>query len=218
MYVRDCKNSSRRYARLCHRVESGVLGRNPEEIRRVVLTTRKGDDNSWPTMCKHLKLLKNQLKYKSIDMEYIFAPHVSDESGLLHLDGLMWERSGSLMVSELQVMWNNIHGAIIVYYKEFKEPGKLGNLVRYIVSHMFKDYEKIIGFKGRVLVSRGWMPVGWQEVDKILTQHALESLAYLGDVAWIVKNDMYRRWLNGERLMFRHNGRFVTLKRTEVKK
>jgi len=215
-YFSTAENSKRRFARLCNRVESGVLGRNPDEFYRVVLTTREGDDNSWPTMVKHLKLLRQQLQYKGIPFEYIFAPHISDIKGLLHLDGLVWERSGALNVLQLQVLWLNIHGANQVMYKHLSRPELLEALVRYIVSHMFKDYDKIIEFKGRALVSKGWMPEGWQDVRSALVRRAVDKTPILGRGAWVLMNNMYRRWLCGERIVVEVEGVRVAFQRKDV--
>jgi hypothetical protein len=211
-YQRTADNRSRRFARCCNRVESGIIGRDSKEFYRCVLTTRLGNANDWPTMQYDLKKLKAQLSYKGVIIEYVFLPHVSDKNKLLHLDGIIRLRSGSLSLFELQVMWCDIHGATEVEF----EPLRLATeqqLVHYIVNHMFKDYEKIVGFKGRMLISKGWMPKGWMVIDKLLTKRALDAVLRLGPVAWDIKRETFLGWLNGETVMFRYDGIWHQFKR-----
>jgi hypothetical protein len=146
-------------------------------------------------MQKHLRKLIQQLSYRSVVLEYIFMPHVSAQNSLLHLDGIVWLRSGALSLFELQVLWAGVHGATQV---DFKPVVSLEAVQRYAVSHMFKDYDKVIGFKGRMLVSKGWMPKGWLALDKLLTSRALNRLYDMGPAVWDLKKDLYRRWLLGE--------------------
>jgi hypothetical protein len=211
-YQRSADNRSRRFARCCHRVESGILGRDSKQFYRCVLTTRLGNANDWGTMQYDLKKLKMQLGYKGVKIEYVFLPHISDKNELLHLDGMIWLRSGSLSLFELQVMWCDIHGATEVEF----EPLRLATeeqLIHYIVNHMFKDYDKIVGFKGRMLISKGWMPKGWLAVDKLLTKRALDTVYKLGPVAWDIKRETYMGWLRGETILFRYDGIWQKIKR-----
>lgn len=202
---------SRRFARACHRVMSGVTGRDIKRFYKVVLTTRGGDNGTWPTMCKHLKLLIMKLRYRGIVLEYCFAPHVT-KSGLLHLDGIVFIRRGELSLFELQVMWGELHGATQV---NFKRVVRSDRVKQYMVGHMLKDYDKVmeLGFKGRMLISRGWMPVGWLRVDKVLCRSALDKVGQLGRAAWVLKNDAYERWLNYEVVTIKEEGRLITIQR-----
>jgi hypothetical protein len=211
-YERISDNRSRRFARCCHRVESGIIGRDSRQFYRCVLTTRLGDENDWGTMQYDLKKLKAQLVYKGVEIEYVFLPHISDKNGLLHLDGIIRLRSGSLSLFELQVMWSNVHGATEVEFKPLKLETRV-ELVRYIVLHMFKDYDKVIGFKGRMLISKGWMPKGWLALDKLLTRRALDVLFKFGPVVWDIKRETFNGWLKGETIMFRYDGIWQKFKR-----
>jgi len=211
-YLRVGDNRSRRYARCCHRVESGLIGRDITKFYRTVLTTRLGDANDWATMQKHLKLLKMQLVYRGVVIEYVFLPHVSDKNGLLHLDGVIWVKKGNVSIFELQVLWSNIHGATEVAFELVRVLTEK-QLIHYVVSHMFKDYDKVVGFKGRMLISKGWMPQGWLALDKILTQKALNEVYQLGPIVWDIKRELFRGYLNGETIMFRHDGIWYKFKR-----
>ena len=191
-YFRQSQNRGRRFARCMNRVVSGVLGRDSSKFYRLVLTTREGTANDWATINKDLKKMVQQLRYKGIKVEYVLLPHVTDKKQLLHLDGVMWLRGGNVSLFEIQVMWVNLHGATEV---KFSPLARIGALAKYVVSHMFKDYDKIVGFKGRLLISKGWMPKGWQEVDKLLTRMALDRISRMGKGVWDIKRDMYRRWL-----------------------
>jgi hypothetical protein len=196
-YERCSDNRARRYARACNRVLSGIIGRDASQFYRCVLTTRLGDANDWSTMQKHLRKLIQQLGYRGVVAEYVFLPHIAPMNKLLHLDGLVRIKSGSVSKFELQVLWAGIHGATQVEFTPLRVMTE-EQLVHYITSHMFKDYDEIVGFKGRMLVSKGWMPKGWLALDKMLTSSALNRLYDMGPAVWDLKKDLYRRWLLGE--------------------
>ena len=209
MFVEGANNRGRRFARACHRVMSGVLGRDIGLFYKVVLTTRKGGDNTWKGMCKDLKVLVSKLRYRGIVLEYCFAPHVT-KSGLVHLDGIVFIRKGELSLFELQVMWGEIHGATQVNFERIVSAERVK---RYMIGHMFKDYDKIIGFKGRMLVSKGWMPIGWLLIDKALCRSALDKVHRLGKGAWVLKNEAYERWLNFEIVIISREGQLIRVQR-----
>jgi hypothetical protein len=161
-------------------------------------------------MQKDLRKLKQQLAYKGVEIEYVFLPHVSAKNALLHLDGVVWVKSGSVSLFEIQVMWSNIHGATEVVFGLVESPEKV---MRYIILHMFKDYDKVIGFKGRMLISKGWMPKGWLAFDKLLTRRALDTLFRFGPIVWDVKRETFNGWLKGEAILFRYDGIWQKFKR-----
>jgi len=188
--------SVRRFARVCNRFRSGVVGRDFGKFRRCVLTTRVGDDNGYSKLRKDLGKLVKQLRYKGVMVEYIFCPHITG-AGMLHLDGFMYLKKGDVELMEIQILWSNIHGAQQVV---FKKPASFVDVMKYATGHMEKDWEKLLasGFRGRVLISQGWLPKGALRVQKWLVRMALNSLYELGEGVWDLKDNLYERWLNYE--------------------
>lgn len=200
---------SRRYARACHRVMTGVLGRDITKFFRCVLTTKAGCRNTWPEMCKDLKALCSRLRYRGVVLEYCFCPHVT-KSGLLHLDGIVFIPVGSVTLFELQVLWAEIRGASQVDFKPVKSAERVK---KYMVGHMVKDAERVTDYKGRMLISKGWLPKDWNIVNKALTAMAINKAPKLGDSVWSLKNSAYERWLNYEVVTIRVFGALIRVKR-----
>lgn len=187
-----------------------MLGRKLSSIYRVVLTTREGDDNTWSTMCKHLKAVVQQIRCKGVGFEYIFMPHVSEQRSLLHLDGLVYIWSNSISAFELEVLWSGVHGATEVTFGSVRS---WAAVKRYTVSHMFKDYDLIANFAGRIPMSKRWLPGGYVWVDRMLTQWALERLPSWGVDVWLAKHSFIESWLRGEKIAISFGRKLITLQR-----
>lgn len=211
VYRRQSSSAKRRYARACDRVLSGVLGRDVEKVKEITLTTRYGEDNSWVRMRKDVGKLVRELRKRGVEMEYCLAPELSPGRGLMHVHGVVYLRKGDVSLFEVQVLWAEVHGATQV---SFKAPGSVEKVKKYMVSHMFKAYDQVDWFGGRMLVSRGWMPEGWQFVSKVLNGWAVErDRPEDGRAIWDARNEMYRRWLWREKIVVRVGGAWFILLR-----
>jgi hypothetical protein len=197
MYLRDSDNRKRRWAKGMNRVQSGIWGKDMMLFRSITLTTVGGQDNTWVRMSKDVKLLIKRIRDRGVVVEYVLSPELSPGKGLLHVHGLLRFDKGEISLVDLGVLWEDIHGAVQV---DLKRVHKFEALTKYIVKHMLKDYPEAIGFKGRLLISRGWMPAGWQVARKFLVRWALERLGGFMPV-WPIMNEMYRRWCAGESVM-----------------
>jgi len=115
--------------------------------------------------------------------------------------------------------WGAIHGAPVVWVQDIYS---FEGLMLYNVKHALKNYVNLEFGYLRMLKSKGWLPVGWKQVVKLLVKWALEHRAkfnaedvenYLEwadyedgqrfldsyvPMAWEVMNDYLWRWCNDE--------------------
>lgn len=198
VYFSSASAEARRYARGINRVMSGIWGRELSKFRECTLTTREGDDNTWYRMRKDIAKLIARLKTRGIVVEYCFSPEVSPKSGLLHVHGFIYMRKGSIELYELQALWKDIHGASQVTMKEARSHKAV---CKYMVKHMLKEYVEDIGFKGKLLLSRKWLPLGWKQVREHLVKWAMDRVYSFGEGIWAIMNKMYEDWCKGETIM-----------------
>jgi len=105
--------------------------------------------------------------------------------------------------------WGKIHGAPVVWVQDIYSAE---GLLKYNVKHALKNYATLEFGNMRILKSKGWLPIGWREVTKVLVNWALEHGAkwdydnefldeYQGEYvafAWDVMKEYIYQWCNDE--------------------
>lgn len=200
----------RRYARAKQTFELGIWGYPMKLIKGVELTTRLGYRNEWGFMKQDNQNLRKKLRVDGILAEDCFVPEISPKNRLLHLHGfyrLVVPMQAVQLHEILSELWDNIHGAPVVWVQDIYSAK---GLMIYNVKHALKNY--IQPESMRMLKSKGWLPVGWKEVLKVLVRWALEHGAkwtydkdYLDDFqgeyvafAWDILKEYVFRWCNDE--------------------
>lgn len=158
------QKEKRKYAKAMRRVEFGIWGRKISLFRTITLTTREGDDNSAKRFGKDVRTLIRWFRKLGYEVEYCGVYEFTPRKHLLHWHGLLRIKGGYFPITrrELGDKWNEIHHAFVV---EMKKVNNKKWLSKYINKHMVKDYLNAEGeIRNKFMVSKGWMPVGWQEL------------------------------------------------------
>ncbi len=188
-------SEKRRYARAISAVRAGVLCHRWQGLRTFELTTRAGDDNSWETFKVHFRKLVRELRRLDMPIEYCGAPELSPQRGLLHLHGIMV--GGFIPHGKLSELWGKIHNAPIVYIRDVRG---VHGIIEYIVKHTVKQY--VDGGRGRLLISKGWLPKGWELVQKLLVKRGLMYEGVMGKKIWADNRERYEKWCGGHKIAF----------------
>lgn len=206
----------RRYARAITAFNLGVWGHDLNLIKGVELTTHGEHHNTWADMKQDNQNLRKKLRTEGIISEDCFAGEISPKSHLLHLHGfyrLMKPLSSAELHSLLKEYWGRIHGAPVVWVQDIYS---YEGLAKYNVKHALKNYHTLRHSKMRLLKSKGWLPLGWKQAQRMMVLWALEhgakwtpadDFTYYGcegeyvPFAWEIMRDYLWRWCNSEALI-----------------
>jgi hypothetical protein len=173
------RKMSKKYAICKRKFELGIWGHDLNLLKGVYLTTwseakqSKGkfvgqSKNNYRFLREDMREMKRQLLDEGLVYESCFCPEYSPKSHLLHTHGFMrFEkiiRSAELH-GVISRVWGKVHDSPVVYVKDIYS---VKQAVEYDLKDAVKNYVQAESFGGRVLCSRGWLPSGWKEVQKIL--------------------------------------------------
>jgi len=218
---RDLSNAERRkYAVAYRRLNLGIWGYPVSTLRAVHLTTRAGDDNSPSVFAADLRKLVNSFRRDGYVLDYNGALEFSPERHLLHWHGIFRIKGGyfikpmiswddrKLVLRELGVRWNKIHGAFRV---DIAPVGSKRDLEVYILKHIIKEYigvdEEI---RNKFLFSKGWMREGWKKVEDLAKLWVLGGSEADGGVSamlmnkamWNKVNEVVQSWTEKRTVTF----------------
>jgi hypothetical protein len=238
----------KKYAKSSRVVEMGMWTcKNIDCILAVTLTTglhsvvtqrkNKGESkNKWKYVRKDLSQLILKLRKLGYACEYCFCCEVSPINSLLHLHGFIrFEKPVNCaeFLPLLSKLWGMIHDSPIV---DAKELWNMKGAMKYDLKHMLKNYVNSESYLPtmRLLVSKGWLPKGWKEVQKYLVRRALSVRdfdidedgfivggKYNGEYSggyimtkefvfekWKVMENELRRWCEGETIEVKYEGKW----------
>ena len=206
----------RRYAKAKQAFELGIWGHDLNLVKGVELTTKGDYRNNWEDMKQDNRNLRKKLRVEGIISEDCFCAEVSPKSRLLHLHGFyrLTEPMRSVQLhSILSDYWERIHGARVVWVQDIYS---YQGLAKYNVKHALKNYFSFEFGNMRLLKSKGWLPLGWKQTQKVLVKWALEHGArwtpeddfedygcaseYV-PYAWEIMKNYLWRWCNDEALI-----------------
>jgi hypothetical protein len=171
---------SRKYAMGVRKFELGIwCCKDLNLIKAVYLTTwseakqtqgkHKGESkNSRNYFMQDLRELKRRLIAEGIVYESCFCLEDSSKSNLIHAHGfmrLLKTISSADLHNIISRIWGDVHDSPIVWVKDVYA---VENVVKYILKDAVKNYVSAGRSGGRLLCSKGWLPLGWKEVQKIL--------------------------------------------------
>jgi hypothetical protein len=211
----------RKYAMAYRRLNLGTWGYAVSTLRAVHLTTKAGNDNTPVVFAKDLRKLVDSFRCDGYDLQYNGALEFSPEHHLLHWHGIFRVKGGffikpmiswddrKLVLRELGIRWNKIHGAFRV---EIAPVGSRRDLEAYILKHIIKEYIGVDeDIRNKFLFSRGWMRLGWKMVEDLAKQWVLggsepdgglDSL-YMDKSRWDKVNEVVRAWAERKTILFR---------------
>jgi len=234
-------NEKRRYAKAKRCFELGIWGRDLALIKGVELTTRLGHRNNWLELKQDNKDLRKKLRKEGWFEADCFCAEVSAKNHLLHLHGfyrLNYYMEAAEVHRLLSDYWDAIHGAPVVWVQDIYS---FKGLMMYNVKHALKNYVNLEFGYLRMLKSKGWLPLGWKPMLKVLVKWALEHRAkfnaeevenYLEEadyedgvefldsyvpMAWEVMNDYIWRWCHDEIIMLDFKGYGVTIEGDKIR-
>jgi hypothetical protein len=204
-------NEKVKYAMAMRRFNLGIWGYPTSVFRKVVLTTREGNDNTTKVFTRDLRKLIGGIRGDGYELEYNGGFELTPDKGLLHWHGLLRVKGGFLKLydgpvlsgvvdyidkdgrpssphsranrRELGDRWNKIHGAFVVLMESI-DTGE--QLKEYILKDIMKEYLSVeyIGedfTRNKFVFSRGWMREGWKEVEALAKTWVLGGL----DTGWM---------------------------------
>lgn len=201
------------YAKAKRTFELGLWGHPLNLIKGVELTTKGDCKNNWKDMKQDNENLRKKLRREGIISEDCFCAEVSPKHRLLHLHGFYRLRepmSAVQLHSKLSKYWEAIHGARVVWVQDIYSAE---GLMKYNVKHALKNYSNMEFGNMRLLKSKGWLPLGWKAVLRVLVKWALAHGAqwdfetdnmenyHLQDYipyGWEVMRELLWRWCNDE--------------------
>lgn len=212
-------SEKRRYAKAKQAFELGLWGQRLDLVKGVEFTTamnyrdKNGNGhNDWGSMRQDNKNLRKKLRVEGLLAEDCFCGEISRKNHLIHLHGFYRLKKPMAAVrlhSMLSPYWAGIHGAPVVWVQDIYS---VEGLMKYNVKHALKNYRSLEFGNMRLLKSKGWLPLGWKAVTKVLVKWALEHGAkweydnelledFQGDYvafAWDVMKEYLYRWCSNE--------------------
>lgn len=221
----------KKYAVINGKMEAGIWGQDLNCVKDVELTTRAGHRDTWEDMLHDNQQLKYLLrKREDIYYESIFSSEVTPLArayvakggvekrtvgGLIHLHGFAKLDKPMKAVdlhSILSPLWKHCHGAPVVWVKDLYN---FEGAKKYNIKHAVKDAYVAGQFGRRLLMSRGWLPVGYRAFMKLMVRWYLQHRYDIEEGSYIpfsygsysleyvpyareVLNDYIWRWCNGE--------------------
>lgn len=195
-------NLARKMARGHSRVMGGFYGRDLRDIKKVVLTTAKGNRNEWKMVAKDFKKFIKVLRKKFNDLEYIGSPSLTPKSNLWHIHCFVYSKSYIPQLC-LSSLWNYYHKAFVVSIAEIVDIQRddVNDQLWYVIKHQAKNSKEIFLCGGRIMFSKGWLPEGWANEVKRLKKIAIERIdkGYGANETWDSVNKAYELWIRSER-------------------
>jgi hypothetical protein len=242
---------SKKYAQCKRTFELGIWGHDLNIIKGVYLTTwseakqsqgkfKGTSKNDWRFLVEDLRELRRRLNKLGIKHESCFVPEKSPGRGLLHLHGFIrLERpmSSAELHRIISEIWGKIHDSPVVWVKDLYS---LDGAMKYVLKDAVKNYLSAEIFGGKRLMSRGWLPAGSKQVQKVLVRWYLEHKYPLWvqdeediydfeknrnadsqdwDYVYMAKeimNDLLRRWCNGEAIRLEFRGGCTYIQGTNI--
>jgi len=218
----------RRYAKAKSAFEVGVWHAKSMDLLLGIMVGSMPDvKNSYVELVRDGRNLRIELKRMGLKYEDCFCGELSPEShAFMKRDGTpgvtvgeLWHEHGFMRFDEfikagdlhsvLSPLWGKIHGSQVVDVKVLTD---VARVIKYNVKDAVKNYLSDEHCRKHLLKSRGWLPAGYREVDRVLSRWALahrddswdgvgeEPLCeYVADV-WAVKREYLRLWCGGETL------------------
>lgn len=223
----------RRYAKAKAVFEVGVWSAGSMDLLFGIMIGSMADcRNSYNELREDNRDLRKALAKMGLDYADCFCGELSPDShefrkrdGSVGITvGSLWHLHGFLRFKEvikasdlhsvLSPLWGKIHGSEVVDVKILTDVKKV---IKYNVKDAVKHYCSEDHVLKRLLMSDGWLPEGYREVDKVLNRWALlhrynwdeeESMPDQGygvrldyiPFVWEQKRDYVRRWCGGEKL------------------
>jgi hypothetical protein len=222
----------RRYAKAKAVFEVGVWSsRSIDLLLSVMIGSMRDVRNSYPELRQDNENMRKELKKMGLDYADCLCGELSPEShefrkrdGSLGITkGRLWHLHGFFRFREfikaadvhsfLSPLWGKIHGSEVV---NVKIETNFEKAIKYSVKDAVKHYSSGDNANKRLLMSRNWLPEGYREVNKVLTEWALYHGAkwnFDDDLdsfvnneqyvafAWEQKRDYVRRWCQGETIL-----------------
>jgi hypothetical protein len=224
----------RRYAKAKAVFEAGIwAARKVEFLFSIMIGSMAGVRNSYVELRQDNRNMRKELAKMGLEYADCFCGELSPDShefrkrdGTIGVTaGNLWHLHGFFRFAEfieaadlhsvLSPLWGKIHGSEVVNVKvetDFKKA------IKYSVKDAVKHYCSEDNVLKRLLMSSGWLPRGYREVDKVLNRWALlhrydweneESMPDQGyaprleyiPYVWEQKRDYVRRWCQGESIM-----------------
>jgi len=182
------------------RFNLGIWGWPISLFRKIVLTTREGNDNTTKVFTRDLRKLISRFRAERYEVEYNGAFELTPGKGLLHWHGILRIKGGYFPITRRMLgdMWNEIHGAFVVLIETI-DTGE--QLKEYILKDIMKQYldEAYIDdnfTRNKFLTSRGWMRKGWKEVEGIAKAWVLAGLdlQWMDREKWSLVNEIMLVW------------------------
>ncbi len=193
-----------KYAQAMRRFNLGIWGWPVSVFRKIVLTTREGDDNTSRVFARDLRKLIGSFRAEGYDVQYCGALEYTPGKGLLHWHGLFRIKGGYFPVTRRMLgdRWNEIHGAFVVKIVPVNTNKELRE---YITKHIMKEY---VGeddeIRNKFLFSRGWLRKGWKETEGIAKGWVLGggSAIFMTKEGWALVNEVMKAWAEKQTLEF----------------
>jgi len=221
----------RRYAKAKTVFEVGVWSAKKIDLLLGIMIGSMADvKNSYEELVRDNRNLRIELRRMGLQYDDCFCGELSPDSHeFVKRDGTVGVTAGNLwhvhgffrfgefikasdLHSVLSPLWGKIHGSEVVDVKVLTNVEKV---IKYSVKDAVKNYVSDDNRLKRLLVSDGWLPVGYREVDKVLVRWALlhrydwdeeSSMPNEGNsprleyipIVWEVKREYIRRWCCGE--------------------
>jgi len=206
-------NEKVKYAMAMRRFNIGIWGWSVSVFRKIVLTTREGNDNTTAVFAKDLRKLVSSFRAEGYDVQYCGAFEYTPQKGLLHWHGLLRIKGGYFPITRRMLgdKWNEIHGAFVVEIKPV-DTGK--QLKEYILKDIMKQYLGEDEIRNKFLFSKAWMREGWKMTEGIAKGWVLggESAIFMNKERWALVNEIMLAW--AEKRTVELLGKIVDGKRT----
>jgi hypothetical protein len=167
-----------------------------------------GDDNTFKKGKKDIKELNRDLRRLSPENELLHFHMLYRVNSYYPGEDMTVRFPSQKLVSEL---WDKIHGAKIVYVAF---PENVKDCIDYTTKHIVKEYPITSKLGFRPLVSKGWLPGGWQIVRRIICKATMDSInkGKPKEDAWKLMGLMVDGWLRGQAtIQFKMNSETISI-------